>query len=336
MIILTAIAVVLGMASAVAQQIAVVSESGETNVYRTIEAAINGAHPGSVIYLPGGSITLPDSVKVTKKITFIGIGHKTEGENVDGITSICGNIWLNEGSSGSAIIGCYITGNVIIGENDAEVNDILIKYCNLNAVQILNNHCKETIVNQNYIRSTSDFGGSNGQISHNIISSLKNMENGEISYNIFLNYYRVPSGYSYHEYCVRVSASTIHNNIFIPGNHYSSSWDCLIISGSNNTIYSNLYKKEVSLEDEPLNVNNADWNDVFIKFNSGSISPNSNFHFKDEYKQYESQVGIYAGDGFSDGAIPPAPYIVAKRIAEQTDAEGKLKVQIRVNAGPSN
>lgn len=331
--IMTAIAVLLAVASATAQQIAVVSEGGETSVYQTFQAAIEGADPGSVIYLPGGSFPISDDVKITQKITIIGIGHKIDGENVDGITTISGNIWFNEGSSCSAIIGCYITGNVIIGANDAEVNNIFIKCCNLNAVQIMNNHCNETIVNQNYIRSTSDFGGSNGQISNNIISSLKNMQNGKISYNIFLNYYRVPSGYSYNEYCVSVSTSTIHNNVFIPGDHYSSSWVHLIISGNDNIIYSNLYKKEVSLEEEPLNVNNADWNDVFVNFNNGSISPNSNFHFKEDYIQYENQVGVYANGVDFDKQIAPVPYIVAKRIDQETDAAGRLKIQVRVKSG---
>ena len=331
--ILAAVAAFMTMATAMAQQIAVVSESGETSVFQTFQDAINGADPGSVIYLPGGSFPISDDVKITKKMTIIGIGHKIDGENVDGITSISGNIWFNEGSSSSAIIGCYITGNVIIGESDAEVNNIFINYCNLNAVQIMNNHCKQTIVNQNYIRSTCDFGGSNGQISNNIISSLKNMQNGEISYNIFVNYYRVPSGYSYNEYCVSVSTSTIHNNIFIPSSHYSSSWDHLIISGSNNIIYSNLYKKAFSLEDEPLNVNDADWNDVFVNYNNGSISTHTNFHFKEDYIQYENQVGVYANGVDFDKQIAPVPYIVAKRIDQETDAAGQLKIQVRVKAG---
>ena len=80
----------------------------------------------------------------------------------------------------------------------------------------------------------------------------------------------------------------------------------------------------------PIKIN-APASEVFI--NPAGITPVSNYHFKDEYKQYESQVGVYAGSGFSDGALPPVPYIVAKRIADQTDAAGKLKVQIRVNAG---
>ena len=77
----------------------------------------------------------------------------------------------------------------------------------------------------------------------------------------------------------------------------------------------------------------ADWNDVFENYNNAAISPDSKFHFKGDYIQYENQVGIYAGTGFKDDGIAPVPYIVAKSIPEQTDAEGKLNIKIRVKAG---
>ena len=43
-------------------------------------------------------------------------------------------------------------------------------------------------------------------------------------------------------------------------------------------------------------------------------------------------VGIYAGTGFNDKQLAPTPYIIEKTIDEQTDAQGKLKVMIKVKA----
>ena len=103
---LTAIAVLLGMATATAQQIAVVSEGGETTICQTLQTAIEIASPGSVSYLPGGGFNLSDDVKITKRLTIIGIGHKSNNDNVDGNTKILGNLWFNEGSSSSAVMGC--------------------------------------------------------------------------------------------------------------------------------------------------------------------------------------------------------------------------------------
>lgn len=340
MIILTAIAVVLGMASAAAQQIAVVNEGGETNVYQTFEAAIQGADPGSVIYLPGGGFTISDDVKITKRLTIIGIGHKSDNGNVDGTTTINGNLFFNEGSSGSAVMACYITGNVYIGESNAVVNYLLIKRCNLNSVQVLNSTCQETTVNQNYIRGTSNFSGSNGQVTNNVLHSIQNLENGLVSHNIILGAYTYHHGSVYmgggYDDVANIGANTsnIKYNVLNPDVPYSTSQGYgghTFVYGSNNQCESNLTIKKGFGESSIL-LENVEWEDVFENYNGGSISTNSNFHFKDEYKQYESQVGVYANGVQFDNQTAPVPYIVAKRIAEETDAAGQLRIQVRVKA----
>ena len=73
-----------------AQQISVVLENGQTSLHHTFQDAIERAEAGSVIYLPGGGFSIDDSVKITKRVTIIGIGHKSMTDNVDGITIITG------------------------------------------------------------------------------------------------------------------------------------------------------------------------------------------------------------------------------------------------------
>ena len=168
--ILSLIAVTLiTFTAATAQRISVVTESGATSIYRTLQQAIEGADPGSTIYLPGGGFSIADNVKITKKLTIIGIGHKSDNENADGSTIISGNLWFNENSSGSAVMACYITGDVNIGEGDAAVNDVTIRFCNLNSVQVLNSTCQETVVNQCYLRNPSAFAWSNAQVTNSIV-----------------------------------------------------------------------------------------------------------------------------------------------------------------------
>lgn len=341
-LILAAIAALMTMATAMAQQIAVVSESGETDVYQTFQAAIEGATPGSVIYLPGGGFTITDDVKITKKLTIIGIGHKSNNDNVDGNTKILGNIWFNEGSSGSAIMGCHISGNVNIGENGVTVNYIMVKFCNLNSVQVMNNTCIDILINQNYIRSTSHFNQSNARISNNIIHSIYGVNNGIITNNILIDYFGYdPNGSSQyatmHYVCIGANNSIISNNIIIPDKNYVNDfygpgyYKWMIFEGSGNVISSNLLK--LDLGDNPINIGNVDWNNVFVNYNNGTIDPSSNFHFKEEYMQYEGQIGVYADGVDFDKQTAPVPYIVAKRIAEETDAAGQLKIQVRVKAG---
>ena len=76
----------------------------------------------------------------------------------------------------------------------------------------------------------------------------------------------------------------------------------------------------------------GDWNNIFMNYNGGAINTTSDFHFNENYKEYESQVGIYAGTKFNDEQKAPTPYIVEKEIDEQTDAQGKLKIRISVKA----
>ena len=72
------------------------------------------------------------------------------------------------------------------------------------------------------------------------------------------------------------------------------------------------------------------WNDVFVT-NAG-ISPSSNFHFNENYKEYEDKVGIYAGSGFDPYALAPIPRIISKKVDEQSDASGKLTINVTVKA----
>jgi hypothetical protein len=304
-----------------AQQISVVSPSGSTQVFKTLQAAIEGASYGSVIYLPGGGFNIDDSVKVTKKLTIIGIGHKANGENVDGNTMIYGNLFFNEGSSGSAVVGCYLSGRVIIGDNGI-VDNVLVKLCFLNGIDVKNSNCVGTTVNQNYIVDRLLMGNSNVIIKNNIVRwtntgygpCIYDVGSGVIQYNILLH--GSTSMYNVN--------ATVTNNVITAWERISGQG---IITSSDNM-------GTLALGDYPIVIHPENgWDDVFINYNNGAVSTTSNFHFKDGYKQYENIVGIYAGTGFDDDALPPMPYIVAKKVDEQTDANGKLNIKIRIRAG---
>lgn len=320
---ITLLFAILALAAAQAQQISVVSTSGSTHLYNTLKEAIEGASSGSVIYLPGGGFNIGDSVKITKKVTIIGIGHKTRNENVDGNTIIGGNLWFNSGSDGSAVIGCYMSGNVNIGE-DGEVDDILVKFCNLNSIQVKNSQCKSTVVNQNYVRGGCNFGQSTDvTISNNIIHQICEVGSGTIKNNIitYATYYY----YSIRNYSLSgVNRSIINNNIIRRG-------DGTPHTGSDCQAINNYLSSGGSWGDDPV-VIETDPNDIFVNLNNWAINPISNFHFNDTYKQYENQIGIYSGSGFKDSQLPPTPYIVGKVIPDNTDAAGKLNIRVRVKA----
>lgn len=296
-------------AALMAQKIAVVDANGSTQVFKTLQEAIEGAADGSVVYLPGGGFSCSSAVPITKKLTIIGIGHKAQGENVDGYTIIDGSLFFTTGSSGSAVLGCYITGGIDIGivrgtSSHYKVEDILVRYCNVRYVGV-SNQCSGIEINQCFLRSTNDtnHNGRNTKFTNNVLNCIGWVGGGTISNNIFIGE------------CGHISSSILKNNIFMTN---PSNIDNCILSN-------NLYKSELG--------EGIDWKDVFVNYDNGEPSSSSDFHFKPEYAQYQGQVGIYSGDGFSDDQLAPVPYIVSKDIDEQTDAAGNLKVRIRVKAG---
>ena len=311
-----------------AQQIAVVSGDGTTNIYQTLDDAISGATAGSTIYLPGGGFQIADETKITKQVTIIGIGHKANSENADGNTVISGNINYAEGSDDSSIMGCYISGDVVIGvggDTGTTVNNILIKYCNLHGIQVKSKTCSGTIVNQNYIRSESNFALSQVTFNNNICGAITNIEGGIITNNIVANR-NSSSGGIYRAPLLKVNNSSISNNVFFDKNPYDGGFSA---SSGGNAATNNMGPDNWG--DNPINIGSEAWNNIFVNYNDGKITPASDFHFTDGYKQY-SNIGIYGGTGFSDKGMAPLPYIVAKDIPEQTDAEGKLNIKIRVKA----
>ena len=302
-----------------AQQIAVVSSSGSTTMCQTLEDAISKAGSNSVIYLPAGAFQISDDVKITnKKLTILGVTHKANSDNAEGNTIISGNLFFDNGSDNSAVMGCYIAGNVYVGNDGSAVNNILIKYCNLGSVQVKNNQCSNTKVNQNYIRGDSNFNGASAVIQNNIMDSLFGMVGGDISYNI------ITGCYGSYEALSSVYNATISKNVIM------ESRSSYIYTGSSCQISENmLIAKE--LGDDCYKLDLANWDGVFDK-NLG-VTPASNYTFVGDYAEYNSKAGVHSGGtDFSDGCLPPVPYVSVKHIDEQTDASGNLTVRLRVKS----
>ena len=119
------------------------------------------------------------------------------------------------------------------------------------------------------------------------------------------------------------------NNVIL--NNYASGTS--FVSCNYCSISGNMIFRNETVDNDSINMKGVDPNTIFENYNNGKVDPSSDFHFKEAYKQYENQVGIYAGTGFNDQQLAPVPYIVGKRVDEQTDAQGKLNVKIRVKAG---
>lgn len=302
-----------------AQQIAVVSKSGTTSIYKTLPEAVAGASAGSTVYLPGGGFTLTDTLKINKKLTIIGVGYYIAGGNVDGVTTINGQISFINGSSGSALMGVHVPSPnyVWIGKDGSAVEDILIRYCWIHNIRVNNSQCTGCVINQNYCNyiSLGETGasGSNAKVTNNVCYYISCGNGAEIKYNIILAS-SYPFGGSDNKWYSR--NCVISNNFIL---YCNIPYDC--------QFFDNIGKVGI----EGIEMIDASWNDVFVKYGS-SPNPQYDYHFTEAYQQYEGKVGIYAGSGFSDSGLPPVPYIVSKQIPYQTDRQGKLNIKVRVRA----
>ena len=247
--ILLIIALVIISFNVSAQQIAVVNGSGNTSIYDSFDSAITSAPSGSTIYLPGGGFQHDPEVKITRRLTIMGISHKSTSENADGNTLIGGNICFAPGSDGSAIMGCYLTNDVQIGDG-GRVSNILLKYNNINSIQVMTDSCPGIKVNQNYVRSASNFRGSNVYYSNNISHYIDGVHSGIVEYNTFIGYRSAT--YTYLQFCVNGSNYTSKYNII-----------CEKLSGSLDDVGS-------------INIDMGRWAKVYQ-----GISTKSDLHFKD-------------------------------------------------------
>lgn len=300
-IFLILIATILSVVSIYAQQIAVVNGAGTTTVFTSLDEAIAKAEAGSTVYLPGGGFQINDTTLINKKLTIMGIGHKANSENADGNTTISGYLQFAPGSDGSAVMGVYLSHNIKIGVKGI-VKNILVRYCNVQEISVETENCPGIVVNQNYIRGNGHFNKSNVSFTNNIVNGLGIVNGGTIYNNIFTGYYYYYSSTSQYT-MYRVFNSTVKDNYCFYKDFYDS---------SANLTENNLWSQS---------------SNSFVKWSG--IHTDSDFHFKESYTG-DTNVGIYGGTGFSDDCLPPMPYIVSKNIAEQTDAQGKLKIQVSV------
>ena len=219
---LFAVALIATM-TAWAQNIAVVNSSNSTTIYQTLDEAINKATDGSVIYLPGGGFQISGETKINHRVTIMGVSHHGDTDNVDGATIIAGNLNFVEKSSGSAVVGVYVSGNINVGTETDSVLNFTVRYCNVGSIQVKNSQSSGMVVNQTYLRNNCNFGNCNVRLINNVLHSLQGVNGGMVDHNIVTSSQAYPRTSTYWpRYTLfNVRNCVISNNIFITFDYYS-------------------------------------------------------------------------------------------------------------------
>lgn len=328
--ILFAVALLATMTAA-AQNIAAVSPSNATTIFQTLDEAIVGAESGSTIYLPGGGFQIKDETKINKKLTIMGVSHRGDTDNVDGATIISGNLHFEGGSSGSAVLGVYLTGNINVGTGTDSVTNFTVRYCNVNYIKVKHSQSSGMVVNQCYLRRESNFGNCNVRLENNIAHSYTYINGGIINHNIITS--KPYGGYMSAYMHIGMNNTTITNNFFLAS--YSSSRDCSNCLSHNNFWDSSFSDSSSDLIGENPFFRESDktWDDVFYA-NKG-VSILSDYRLKGSWGKGKAtdgtDIGIY-GNIAEKKDLTPIPRIVSKKVDESTDGSGKLQIEVTVKA----
>lgn len=314
-------------ATAMAQNIAVVSPNNTTEIYQTLDEAINNADEGSVIYLPGGGFTISNDTKINKRLTIMGVSHRGDTDNADGATIISGNLQFDHGSSGSAVLGAYISGNVEIDS----VQNITVRKCNAYSIQVKNSGATGLVVNQCYLREDCNFGNCNARIENNIIDMAYNVTGGIIRHNVFTgNQYENGSNWKNYPSIRWIYSSIIEDNFFV-------GWSGVVDRNISNCVISRncIGTGTWGSDTDPYVLDaGVTWDDVFNQHKG--CTPSSDYSLKGSWGKGEatdgSDIGIFGGSGFDPNALAPIPRIVSKKVNEQTDGTGRLHIEVTVKS----
>ncbi len=319
--------------SARSQSVITLDGPSGTRVYTTLDTAIIYAQDGDYVYLPGGVISIPGGLIIQKRLTIIGAGHYPDSTQATGQTAFTGSIYFTTPSSGSMLQGIYINGSILIGTSPANsgASNILISRCNVFSINLSYNGtepggAQNIFIKDNVIRSSIAFAYiQNVTVENNIIAGALQNGNGMITIrnNIFLR--NEPNLLSY------LSSTSWENNIITGSSAF-------MYGGSGNLFYNNIFKEGDPLGVEFSSGNQFNVTDLCVNQSGTTFAYTQNYHLTASSPARAAGLagtdcGVYGGaNPYKEGAVPVNPHIQSKLLPTQTDAQGKINVQVKVAA----
>jgi hypothetical protein len=334
-LLLTYVILLFGAFVSVAQNpIATLEHGGASKIFSgqgSLVEAYNASANGDRIYLSTGFFTPPPAI--AKGIEITGAGHFPDSANVARRTFIMGGLQINKGADSLKLQGLYINGDINY-DRDNSINYVSVIRCllgnaNFNSPSPLTNK-NNCLYEDCFITGALHvYYGNNFKVKHCLINQYigEVYSSSLIDGNIFFH----PM-----DNLGTIYSSVIRNNIFLEDrNPYIFTNN----GSTGNSIYNNVFV-----------ISNVNWgsnsssdnyfgipqSDIFVNQTGNSIDYTHIYHLKNPEKYIGTdgtQVGIYGGTTpFKEKGLPSNPQIIKKTIAEQTDANGNLKVDVTVKA----
>ena len=317
-------------------------------LYESLDSAIANAISGDQVYVPGGLFTV-GTLSIDKGILLFGAGHYPDSSVATGPTKIMGNFNLLSGSSGGLITGCDIAGDIRIGDGTPgsdSVANFTIMNCRMKNLYLSYSglpptHAKSFVISDNVI-SGNIRGGNAQQIYFN-----KNLIEGSISHFngncTFLNNDFIGLGDCASPIFISdVRMCNFQNNImlFVPPACAGSSF--LDTACANNYFGNNIIRHNLSFplgsNSGSANIVNQPVDSIYTNVSGSVFSYSFNYHLRPGSPGINSgsdgnDIGIYGSlQPYKEGGIPFNPHIQQKSIGTSTDQQGRLNIQVQVEA----
>jgi len=298
--------------------------------FTTIQAAIDSASAGDMIYIEGTNIPYSVAVTMTKALNLIGPGYfLASNDSTQANVSpaiITGALSLNPGSEGSYLAGLTLSNLYINASN------LIVERNNISNITVGPNYdVGNVVIRQNYV-STISVGGnySSAVIKNNIISySLTNST--KATWLIYNN--TIQS--SYGTTVVSVYNSSVKNNIVV-NTGSSPSYDCINTdpARNNNIEYNVCNKVPYNQPLLPNNIWDADPDSVFVGVGNNETKL---YLLEDSpaigYGENGQDCGAY-GDitPYILSGMPPVPHIFKANIPVSATTTGGLPVNVKIKS----
>lgn len=330
------LALICSPATLFAQQKVALQSNGVTTIFggaNPFTDAYNAAASGDTLYLPGGNLPFPATID--KGLVIIGAGHYPDSTAATDKTLLTGNLTISQNADKLHLEGFELSGTLNFSNNQ-KVDSVVIKRCKIGAITYTGNRtsaCEfneilECVITGGIVLSNAK----NSIINNSIVEGqVFNGLNMGISNNLFL--YNESAALYYYVTLDNVDASMISNNIF-----FRMHPNLIHRDSETNTFTKNIF---VGIPTEGLNTftdnyNSVSFTNLFVN-QSGTI-----FDYAQDYHMVNpalylgtngTQVGIYGGFyPYKAGAVPINPHFQLKNIATQTDSNGDLNIQIKVQS----
>lgn len=278
--------------------------------------AMDAAEKGDVITLAGGTYKATD---ITKAVTIQGAGYVSDPTQLRYRTVISGDFEIKVDEEGLSIDGIWHSGTITISE---DITQATFSKCRLGNFNFNALNTNVTIDRCRIYNLDPNAHSENLYIMNSIFYYLNGFNDEDI---------------------IAIDNSFIYS---LSDDFTGIIQNCVVYQGtvsSNCSMFNTLYSSYINLWTDNAAGNYYVSND-FSSFRNKFTSSDLSYWDSNSYTLTETaaqkylgldgtQVGIYGGaQPFTD--VPSNPQIVKKEIAKQTDENGKLKVDITVEAQP--